>query len=181
MGTVCTDVAPSQVSLPNSLASGRLARRFVEEHWCPRHCGHDLSRVHLLVTELVVNAVEHGGPPILLALECTGSGAVEVRVSDGGTALPQSRVSPPDAEGGRGVQLVELLSQHWGIEHHRVPARTAPPRATTGTSTGTAVDAETDRETDVDVRPAGEFGADRDVFAERDGVAKTVWCRLLPA
>jgi anti-sigma regulatory factor (Ser/Thr protein kinase) len=178
-GAVCTEVAPSRVSLPNSLAAGRLARRFVEQHWCPTHCKDDLSRVHLLVTELVINAVEHGGPPILLTLECTGGGVVEVRVSDGGTALPRPQVSPPDAEGGRGVQLVELLSEQWGIHHHRAPARTASPVGTP--STGTAASGGTRVTPGVHHRPDRGFGPDRDVFADQDGVAKTVWCRLLAA
>jgi anti-sigma regulatory factor (Ser/Thr protein kinase) len=69
----------------------------------------------LLISELVTNAVRHGSPPILLALECDGEG-LRVRVRDGAPALPRPRDSIPEDEGGRGLALVDALSDAWGAE-----------------------------------------------------------------
>lgn len=68
----------------------------------------------LLISELVTNAVLHGGPPILLGIECDGD-VLRVRVRDGSPVVPSPRQAGPDAEGGRGMTLVELLTNTWGV------------------------------------------------------------------
>jgi anti-sigma regulatory factor (Ser/Thr protein kinase) len=120
---VCTITPPSQVTLPAELASGRLARTFVDERWCTTHDSVERERVHLLVTELVTNAVRHGGPPITVRIECTGPVSVLVSVSDGSDDLPRPREVAPEAVGGRGVHLVDLLSAEWGVQHHHIDGR----------------------------------------------------------
>ncbi|WP_380161736.1 ATP-binding protein [Kineococcus sp. R86509] len=139
------------MTLPAELASGRLARVFIDEHWCTTHDSVERERVHLLVTELVVNAVRHGGPPIMVRIECTGPVSVLVSVSDGSADLPRPRQVEPEAVGGRGVHLVDLLSAEWGVERHHIGGR-----HTTGIDTGT------DNDTD-----------------DAAGEGKTVWCRLV--
>lgn len=107
------------MTLAPELSSTRLSRRFVEEHWCHVHDSADLRAVHLLVTELVSNAVRYGGPPIALTLDCAGGEGVKVSVSDGSDADPVARDVGPEGEGGRGVRLVDLLSVEWGVDHPR--------------------------------------------------------------
>jgi anti-sigma regulatory factor (Ser/Thr protein kinase) len=73
----------------------------------------------LLVHELVVNSVLHAGadPSQTIDVEMTiDADAVRVAVSDNGSVSVPS-VQRPDAEreGGRGLRLVELLSDVWGM------------------------------------------------------------------
>ena len=80
-----------------------------------------LDRAHLLVSELVSNAVRHGGAPITLVIACMGVEGVLVAVSDGSPVFPVSRQVPLRAEGGRGVHLVDTLSTEWGVERGARP------------------------------------------------------------
>ena len=141
------------MSLPAELASGRLVRVFVDEHWCTTHGGHDHSRVHLVVTELVTNAVRYGGPPIVFEINCIGADGVLVSVSDGSDAVPAPRPAGPTVLGGRGVHLVDLLSEEWGVEHHRDPH---DPH---------------------DHRKPRSHGKHVDLAVAGEG--KTVWCRMV--
>ena len=69
----------------------------------------------LLVSELVTNSVKHGGPPVVVAVDCDGTG-MEVRVRDGSPAMPVSRSATREAETGRGLALVDYLSAEWGVQ-----------------------------------------------------------------
>jgi anti-sigma regulatory factor (Ser/Thr protein kinase) len=72
----------------------------------------------LLTSELCTNALQHtssgsGGTFTLTVVREVGRARIEVR--DGGS--PRDPVTqPPDAdsEGGRGLELVEVLADHWG-------------------------------------------------------------------
>lgn len=70
----------------------------------------------LLVTELVTNAVRHAGPPVVLEVTCAGVAGLGVRVSDGSRAQPKVELAGDEQESGRGVALVDLLSDAWGIQ-----------------------------------------------------------------
>jgi len=120
---VCSRSVPVDVLLPPALSSARRARAFVDEQWCEVHGRADRRQVHLLATELVTNAVRHGGPPIVLALQCRGDDGVLVSVSDGSDDPPERRDADAGALGGRGVRLVDLLSADWGVEHHHGEGR----------------------------------------------------------
>jgi anti-sigma regulatory factor (Ser/Thr protein kinase) len=102
--------------LPGDPSSARAARRFLEDASCPEHMSRVLEDAQLLVSELVGNAVRHGLPPIEVAVQCVGEKCLEVRVRDTGLATPAVRRRDVDAEGGRGLQLVDLLSSEWGTE-----------------------------------------------------------------
>lgn len=67
----------------------------------------------LLATELVTNAVRHGRGEIRLRLRHARH-ALYIEVDDDGSALPDRRHADDDDEGGRGLQLVETLSEAWG-------------------------------------------------------------------
>ena len=82
------------------------------------HQTDDLASVHLLVTELVSNAVRHGGagesdPPIMhLAV---APGCVRVEVCDTGPGFEPGRPAPY-GEGGYGLFLVDSVASRWGVE-----------------------------------------------------------------
>jgi anti-sigma regulatory factor (Ser/Thr protein kinase) len=106
-----------RVVLPNDPTSARAARQFLQDASCVDHMATVLDDAQLLVSELVGNAIRHGLPPIEVAVCCVGEAFLEVRVRDTEVATPLA-VQPADLEdeGGRGLQLVDLLSNAWGTE-----------------------------------------------------------------
>jgi anti-sigma regulatory factor (Ser/Thr protein kinase) len=68
----------------------------------------------LLVSELVTNAVRYGSPPVMLTVS-VDERTVTVGVVDASRARPVSRVAADDAESGRGLLLLSLLSTEHGV------------------------------------------------------------------
>jgi anti-sigma regulatory factor (Ser/Thr protein kinase) len=81
---------------------------------CTEHAGHVLEDAVLLVSELVTNSVRYGGPPIVVAVDCDET-ALQVRVRDGSKDLPEMRSAQPTAERGRGLTLLDIVSDDWGV------------------------------------------------------------------
>ncbi len=110
-------VLPDAVHLPREETSVFAARRFVAarlEGRCPPEV---VDAAILLVSELVTNAVRYGAEPIELDVRCTpNADEVTVTVTDANPAPPLLCPSLPDATGGRGLHLVEALSDSWGHE-----------------------------------------------------------------
>lgn len=105
--------------LPAKPQSVKVARRLV--HSCLPEWLHDLQRdiVVLLTSELVTNAVIHGGPHAAgaeLGLEVTlTAGGVRVEVSDGGAGVPAVDGTGRDGLSGRGLLMVQALARQWGV------------------------------------------------------------------
>lgn len=70
--------------------------------------------VALVVSEMVTNAVRHAAPPVALEIE-VGEEDVVVAVFDGSPEQPVARAADVHAEGGRGMLLVNLLSDDHGV------------------------------------------------------------------
>ena len=77
--------------------------------------GVDAGVLELLTSEVVANAVLHGTGPVEMALHL-GRDCAGVVVHDRGAGMPQVRAPAPDTVGGRGVSLVDLLADSWGVE-----------------------------------------------------------------
>lgn len=104
--------------------SVRAARHWVRDH--AEASGLPLETikvVELLTSELVANAVRHGGGQIIVDLQLS---AVELAVSvtDEGEGAPIMRTTGPEVPGGHGVRLIERLSTRWGVESHRTGGKT---------------------------------------------------------
>ncbi len=69
----------------------------------------------ILTDEVVANAIKHGEPPIVLALGGDDD-QIEVTVTDHGPDLPVLRTPGPAAQTGRGMRIVDVLSDEWGVE-----------------------------------------------------------------
>jgi len=76
-----------------------------------------LVRAVLLANELVTNAVVHAHTDIRLRLELRGD-RLHIGVRDGDPRLLRLVTPAPEAEGGRGLWLIEQLSQAWGVHPH---------------------------------------------------------------
>ncbi|HEY8986204.1 MAG TPA: ATP-binding protein [Streptomyces sp.] len=67
----------------------------------------------LVVSELVTNAAQHGEGTIVMVLQQRGD-LVLVEVADASPGLPVTRAQSAEDESGRGLALVEALSDDWG-------------------------------------------------------------------
>ncbi|MEV6970363.1 ATP-binding protein [Hamadaea sp. NPDC051192] len=74
-----------------------------------------LEAASVVVSELVTNAVRHGGGCLELTAECRDQ-RVTITAADGSAVLPERR--EPDAKGGRGIIIIEMLAERWGVDSH---------------------------------------------------------------
>jgi anti-sigma regulatory factor (Ser/Thr protein kinase) len=76
------------------------------------------ERLTLLVSELVTNAVVHGGDGDVRLVISMRPGRVHVSVHDGGTGFvtPASNVPDPLTVGGQGLVIVGSVADDWGID-----------------------------------------------------------------
>ena len=107
---VCTELdatvrAPARA---RALAADLLQQRHIDG------IGDELA---LVVSELVTNAVRHAEPPLRLELQADDH-RVTVAVADGSTGHPRPREAADDAEGGRGLPMIELLAAETGVRPH---------------------------------------------------------------
>ena len=87
------------------------ARSWMEQHPTP---GIDPDSVVLSLTELVTNSIRHGTGPV--DIELAGDEAsLCLAVRDCSDDLPSQRGARPDAEGGRGIVVMESVTTRWGV------------------------------------------------------------------
>jgi anti-sigma regulatory factor (Ser/Thr protein kinase) len=72
--------------------------------------------VELLTSELVSNAVIHGGGAAVVVRAVLDGDFFVVAVSDTGDALPVMRSTGPEVPGGQGMRLVDRLAAAWGVD-----------------------------------------------------------------
>jgi anti-sigma regulatory factor (Ser/Thr protein kinase) len=104
------------VELTPDPESAAVARSFVERTLREWGCRELIDDARVVVTELVSNVVRHAGTDIRVDLELRG-GTVRIGVADraGGHVVMRTADAPADLSG-RGLQLVNALSERWGIE-----------------------------------------------------------------
>jgi anti-sigma regulatory factor (Ser/Thr protein kinase) len=104
--------------LPGGVASSRLARRFLDEKLPELGFTGDASVVQLLASELVTNAVRHGLPPFVLAVDVV-DGRANVSITDGDfehLPVPRCDAIADRAGGGRGLHIMGEFAEVWGYD-----------------------------------------------------------------
>lgn len=91
------------------------ARQHVRRQLTDWHLDDLIMSTELLASELVGNVVRHARGPVRLRLLYSRSLTCEV--SDASLTTPRVRRARDTDEGGRGLQLVEALSQRWGTRY----------------------------------------------------------------
>lgn len=117
----CKAGAPAAVPLrtydrplaPDAASAGE-ARSAVRRELCAWGAPELVDDCSLIVTELVTNAVRHGGSGIHFRLGTNGSW-VYGEVFDAGDHMPRLCRPDPDAPGGRGLFIVDRLADEWGV------------------------------------------------------------------
>lgn len=102
-----------EIVLAADPVSPSMAREFVSEHLAAHDLPDLLDDLRLVVSELATNAVAHARTPFVVTLSRV-AGSVLVAIQDSSDAPPVRVTSDPMDTGGRGLMIVELLSETWG-------------------------------------------------------------------
>lgn len=89
----------------------------------PDVCDDQSSEAETIVAELVANAVEHAETALEVRVLRRG-GSLRIEVDDDGRGWPVLRDPEPLAERGRGLFIVDHLSERWGIDRHARDGKT---------------------------------------------------------
>ena len=94
-----------------------MARRFVADTLGPWADVELVDAAELLVTELVTNAVVHARSRARVLIITTGDRSdVRIEVHDNAYEPPRMGGFDPEAVSGRGLALVDAMSDRWGVE-----------------------------------------------------------------
>ena len=105
----------ASLPIPPESAAIRTARHFTAEFLRAHGLETLTETVVLLVSELVTNAILHGGPGAELRLVIDSSG-VRAEVKDTNVAPPAVKHYSELATTGRGMLIVESLAEAWGTQ-----------------------------------------------------------------
>jgi anti-sigma regulatory factor (Ser/Thr protein kinase) len=98
----------------SSILAVREARRYVRAGLLSSFPDDRLDDLVLVVSEVVTNAVIHGAPPGTLGIFLSDA-LVRIEVSDSTSAAPVQGVAHHESHRGRGVALMDSLSDRWGV------------------------------------------------------------------
>ena len=108
----------AHIHLAPALTSARQARRFVSDTLAEWGDERFVDAASLLVSELVTNAVVHAASAVDVSVGHEGIHAVlRVEVRDRSRRPPRMGGFDPEAVSGRGLALVEAMSDRWGVEN----------------------------------------------------------------
>ena len=106
------DLPPIPPSIP-------VARHLVLELLRVWEAPHDRDDAALVVTELVANVIDHVRGEANLTLELALAGdSLRLAVADGSSVRPVVQELSHDRPRGRGLVLVEAVTDRWGVEDH---------------------------------------------------------------
>ena len=98
-------------AIPQSVLA---ARRFATDALAGLPAG-ALEAAELMVSELATNCIRHERTSFYVRISQSPR-EVRVEVTDSGSGMPTMRSPGPNDPSGRGLQIVDMLSDDWGIE-----------------------------------------------------------------
>ena len=104
-----------RITLAPAAESARTARRLVADVLATAGAGDFTDTATLLTSELVTNGIMHAHTDLQVVVEATRTW-VRVEVVDGNPQLPSRREYDESAITGRGMEMVELLADDYGVE-----------------------------------------------------------------
>jgi serine/threonine-protein kinase RsbW len=95
--------------------------------------------VELMVSELATNCIRHERASFHITIRRSPE-EIRIEVTDSGSGTPTMRSPAPTEPSGRGLQIVDMLSDQWGVEPELPAGKTvwftlpvaAPSRSTAG-------------------------------------------------
>jgi anti-sigma regulatory factor (Ser/Thr protein kinase) len=117
--------ARQEIVLPAEPTAVRQARAWLGETTAELLDAARRIDVELVLSEVVANAVRHGGPGRKISVAATrGAGHLRVEVTDDGPGLaPRPNAMASDRYGGFGLFIVEQLSRRWGVARENLRTR----------------------------------------------------------
>jgi anti-sigma regulatory factor (Ser/Thr protein kinase) len=112
-----SDVDPpgrSEATFGPSIDQVVAARHFASRVVADAGLSHTIHDVALATGELAANAAEHAGTPFAVVVVL--GPCVRIEVTDGSSEMPFKPDVDEYAERGRGMALVELVSERWGVD-----------------------------------------------------------------
>lgn len=103
--------------VPSVLQSVAKVRRFAVAECAAQGFAGDSDTMALLVSEVATNALIYGTGHVRVRVLPSGQ-RLRVEVMDDSAVLPVRSEAAADAEGGRGLGLVDALAAAWGVEPH---------------------------------------------------------------
>ncbi|MGW3387440.1 ATP-binding protein [Streptomyces cinereoruber] len=114
----CPELASGEIAEENAAWVPRL-RQILRARIAPWKCPELVNKAELLLTELFTNALQHGsGPTVDVCVRRRGD-RLRIAVDDHSTRGPLPRSKGLYEEHGRGLVLVDVLSDAWGISKDR--------------------------------------------------------------
>ncbi len=107
-------LASATTTLPTRAESVPEGRAFLSKSLAAWGCHDKAHDARLLVSELLTNAVRHAQGPVTLHA-CRTAAELTVEVGDGSPLLPEPRRADEDEESGRGLNLVRVIADSWGV------------------------------------------------------------------
>jgi anti-sigma regulatory factor (Ser/Thr protein kinase) len=104
----------SSRSFPGEVAAVSAARSFVESV-LDAIVDDDLDAVRLMVSELAANSVRHADAPFQVNVD-QADRRLRVEVVDAGEGTPTMQSPSPSHPSGRGLRIVDSLSDAWGVD-----------------------------------------------------------------
>lgn len=101
---------------PERIAGARQQVRELLHDWT---CGDQVDSAVLLVSEMLTNVLVHTDADALLVAEMTGDGGkrrMRIEVTDASDDLPHKRHPGELASSGRGLVLMDVLADAWGVD-----------------------------------------------------------------
>ncbi len=82
-----------------------------------------VEAVELMVSELATNCIRHERTSFHITI-LGSTQEIRIEVTDSGSGTPTMRSPGPDEPSGRGLQIVDMLSDSWGVEPENPSGKT---------------------------------------------------------